>query len=328
MVNMWSTIATLTLIEAGFQQCNWRTIVEGYPKTYQGHKATQPHRPELFDPALKNFPRAFRLGDPAFADPIIRRRWFEVRRRVINGLLRSVTESRWQDQLVLRGSLLLKTWLGDLAREPGDIDWVFQPAMVESNSAIAGELIPDIMGMAYQSLSVGDDQINIGQIFVDDIWTYERADGKRIVVPWQIAGLPLGDVQIDIVFGEQLPERPIRTVIAGIEMPLWSASPQLSLVWKLLWLMTDCYPQGKDLYDAVILAEHYGFPIDLCREVLASHNISVGTDPDSQYWLKTLDGLEWNAFQQEYPGVAGSSSDWIDRLAQALQLTSASDGFV
>jgi Nucleotidyl transferase AbiEii toxin, Type IV TA system len=292
--------------------------MEGYPKTYQGYKGSQPHRPDLFDPALKNFPRAFRLGDPAFKDPEIRQRWFAVRREVINQLLRSVTESRWSEQLVLRGSLLLKTWLGDIAREPGDIDWVFQPETTTSNSEVAQELIPEIMGMAYQSLQLGDASINIGQIFVDDIWTYERADGKRIVVPWNVAGLPVGDVQIDIVFGEKLPEQPIQTVIAGIAMPLWSASPQLSLVWKLLWLITDRYPQGKDLYDAVILAEHYGFPLDLCRGVLASHNVSVKKYTEYQYWLKALEGLEWDVFQQEYPGVMGSGADWIDRLVQAL----------
>jgi Nucleotidyl transferase AbiEii toxin, Type IV TA system len=292
--------------------------VEGYPKTYQRYKGSQPHRPELFDPALKNFPRALRLGDPAFNNPEIRQQWFGVRRQVIDRLLRSITESRWQEQLVLRGSLLLKTWLGDIAREPGDIDWVFQPGTTTSNSEVAQELIPEIMGMAYQSIQIGDVSINIGQIFVDDIWTYERADGKRIVVPWEVAGLPLGDVQIDIVFGEKLSEPPIRTAIAGIEMPLWSASPQLSLVWKLLWLITDRYPQGKDLYDAVILAEHYGFPLDLCRGVLASHNISVKKYTEYQYWLKTLNGLEWDAFQQEYPEVKGSGADWIDRLVQAL----------
>ncbi|HWS37167.1 MAG TPA: hypothetical protein VN408_31030 [Actinoplanes sp.] len=34
-----------------------------------------------------------------------------------------------------------------------------------------------------------------------------------------------------------------------------------------MWLFTDTYPQGKDLYDAVLLAERFTADLDLVREL-------------------------------------------------------------
>ena len=45
-------------------------------------------------------------------------------------LLRIVIESPWSDHLVLRGSLVLCGWLGDAAREPGDMDWIVRPKTI------------------------------------------------------------------------------------------------------------------------------------------------------------------------------------------------------
>ena len=41
-----------------------------------------------------------------------------------------------------------------------------------------------------------------------------------------------------------------------------------ALAWKLLWLATDTYPQGKDLYDAVLLAEHTTVDQSLVRQLM------------------------------------------------------------
>jgi len=52
-------------------------------------------------------------------------------------LLRIATESPWQNHLVLRGSLLLKAWLGAAAREPGDMDWVVTPPTLRMADLLA-----------------------------------------------------------------------------------------------------------------------------------------------------------------------------------------------
>jgi hypothetical protein len=76
-------------------------------------------RPRRFDPALLHYQSAFRPGDPEFHDQETGRRWAVHRRRITDHVLRHITESALGDHLILRGSRLLKAWLGDLAREPG-----------------------------------------------------------------------------------------------------------------------------------------------------------------------------------------------------------------
>ncbi|HEX6499845.1 MAG TPA: nucleotidyl transferase AbiEii/AbiGii toxin family protein [Micromonosporaceae bacterium] len=95
------------------------------------------------------------------------------------------------------------------------------------------------------------------------IWTYERADGRRLAIPFSTADAPDGHMQTDIVFGERVPLPPEVLRLPGIDQPLLAAPAALALAWKLLWLATDTYPQGKDLYDAVLLAEHTPPRLDL-----------------------------------------------------------------
>ncbi|PYC74957.1 hypothetical protein C7C45_03455 [Micromonospora arborensis] len=45
-------------------------------------------------------------------------------------------------------------------------------------------------------------------------------------------------------------------ILPDVDKPVLAAPAPLALAWKLLWLATDRYPQGKDLYDAALLAEH------------------------------------------------------------------------
>ena len=52
------------------------------------------------------------------------------------------------------------------------------------------------------------------------------------------------------------------------EVPVLAASNEESLAWKLLWLFSDFYPQGKDRYDAVLLAERTALRSSLLKTVL------------------------------------------------------------
>lgn len=301
----------------------------------------QMQRPQVFDPALWHFShRAFRLGDPVFQDPEIAWRWFEARQQVIDYLLLSIQGSRWHEHLVLRGSLLLKAWLGDTAREPNDIDWVFRPEHTQLKddfgkvSESAKQLFDELIQMVRTYPHVGNVKIDGARIATDDIWTYERADGRRILLPWKAEGLPEGTLQIDIVFGERLFIEPVLTPIPtswNENILIWSASKELSLAWKLRWLETDMYPQGKDLYDATILAEQTQLPFELLRQVLESSEDWISTlkwVPNFSWksgypWLGEPTDIDWDNFKLEYPWVEGDAQSWIDRLSLALAPTFA-----
>ncbi|MDB9517098.1 nucleotidyl transferase AbiEii/AbiGii toxin family protein [Roseofilum reptotaenium CS-1145] len=307
--------------------------MNGYPNTYPTNTETDANltQAKVFEPALAHFMNAFRLGDPIFADSHLKNQWFKARREVMNHLLVWISRSSWNQHLVLRGSLLLKARLGDEAREPGDMDFVFRPDNISPDHPVAKGLFDDLIQMVSDNPEVGSVTIQVDQIRRDEIWTYERAEGRRIVFPWQAENLPGGVVQIDVTFRETLLDEPIQTsmsLIEGDNALIWSASPELSLAWKLLWLETDRYPQGKDLYDAVLLAERIELPFDLLHQVLQS---SPDWQDFAQYeaidWqarvfpsVSSYD-LDWENFILEYPWIEGEGTDWLARLSKALAPT-------
>ncbi|MBS1913574.1 MAG: nucleotidyl transferase AbiEii/AbiGii toxin family protein [Bacteroidetes bacterium] len=312
------TPATILIPEPPFEPSD-------YPQTYLMSvvDAGAAKQVRLFEPALKHFMRAFRFGEPEFADSVLAQRWYATRTRVIEHLLRVVGESEWCDHLVLRGSVLMKTWFGSSAREPGDIDWVVIPASIELADLRACRIVQGLISAVNLQSDIGDGYILVDEVTMDDIWTYERAQGRRIVFPWSAPGLPRGSVQMDIVFGEKLPRVPMPAQIPisdGRTISLQSAAKELALVWKLLWLETDSYPQGKDLYDAVLLAEQTVLPRWLLDQVLGAERygrIPPPVKPDFPLQWE----VDWENFIREYPWVEGDAAEWQMRLRTALAPT-------
>ncbi len=309
--------------------------MDDYPNTYLPNlkRDSRIVRPQIFDPALKQYRCAVRLGDPIFQDREIAQPWLAARQQVIDLILHLIQRSRWQEHLVLRGSLLLKAWVGAAARNPGDIDWVFRPTAIDAEHPLAIQFCDELIQMVSECPQVGKVWINCTQVAIDRLWTYERAEGRRMVFPWHAQGLPVGTLQMDVVFGEQLDAEPILTPIpitAGGNVPIWSVSKELSLAWKLLWLENDCYPQGKDLYDATLLAERTDLPFDLLRQVLESSEdwlkslaieVPNFTWKSGYPWLTETNAIEWDDFKLEYPWVEGDAQSWLDRLSLALAPT-------
>ncbi|NYI04116.1 nucleotidyl transferase AbiEii/AbiGii toxin family protein [Allostreptomyces psammosilenae] len=303
-----------------------------FPRTYQPVAVSAGVRQEpIFDPALKHYFRAFRAGEPLFDDEPTALRWRAARRAVMDHLLARLADSPWQENLVLRGSVLLRAWFGDRAREPGDLDWVVLPHTAAPDGPLAAELFAGVReavrahprvtssapGTPAEVLLLPD------RVTTDEIWTYERAEGRRLVLPWRAEGLPPGTVQMDFVFGERLPEPPEVCLVPAADPErepalVLGAGRGLSLAWKLLWLVGDSYPQGKDLYDAVLLAEHTTLEPELLRRVLepAYPDVPREVGPET---VVALTGVEWAEFQAEYPDVPGTARDWQHRLADALR---------
>ncbi|MCU7825505.1 nucleotidyl transferase AbiEii/AbiGii toxin family protein [Kitasatospora sp. DSM 101779] len=142
------------------------------------------------------------------------------------------------------------------------------------------------------------------------------ATGLRLTVPWTVDGLAPGTLRIDFAWDEPLPEPPVFTALpradGGPPTVLPTASRELSLAWKLLWLLAEGTAdggtaRGKDLHDAVLLAEHPATDLDarLLRRVLrrAPHPVGPEDLPHCH--------VDWQGF----PGTA---EEWLDRLTRAL----------
>ena len=223
----------------------------------------------------------------------------------MNHLLTVISTTPCAEHLVLRGSVTMPAWVGSAARAPGDLDFVVTPHTITSGSADARALLQDIVAACPCHPRCGPAAGADGRAA---IWTYERADGRRLVVPFSTADGPDGSVQIDIVFGERLPVAPDTAELPGLDVPLLAATAALSLAWKLLWLATDMYPQGKDLYDAALLAEHTTVDRELVRDLIRPE---LGAEADTFTARAVLSWeVDWANFTDEYPSVTGDGEVW------------------
>lgn len=259
----------------------------------------------VFDPALLHYVRAMRAGDPQFEDPRVGARWYAARRTACDHVITAIAGSVWRDHLVLRGSLLLAAWLGPAAREPGDLDFVVLPRTLKAEDGKADRMLEELIRLAEDASTGTPVEIRGGGAVEESIWTYDRVPGRRLVLPWRAEGLPSGQVQLDFVFGEHvvmLPE-PVRVPrVDGRPSPVvFGATPELSLAWKLLWLITDMHPQAKDLYDAALLAQVTDLEPRLLREVLAE---AWTAPPPYGELTRAVREVEWEEFVKEYPALS------------------------
>ncbi|MGW5108531.1 nucleotidyl transferase AbiEii/AbiGii toxin family protein [Nocardia sp. NPDC004123] len=272
----------------------------------------------VFDPAMAEHRMGMRLSEPHFDDADLAAGWFAARRDALDAVLAAIADSPWTDHLVLRGSVVLGAWFGDLAREPGDVDFIVLPTEWEFHSDLTDSMLADIAARAAAAAEASESiRLHAGEAVDADIWTYDRVPGRRLVVPWTAldARIPSGTVQLDFVFNEPLPEPPRWTEIPRLGRPgpaaaMLAAGPELSLAWKLLWLTDDRFPEGKDLYDAVLLAEHCTPTPELLRAVT----------PDTRFiqlWQIAIDA-DWAEFAKDRPDLADQQDAFARRLTEAL----------
>ncbi|MGV9313324.1 nucleotidyl transferase AbiEii/AbiGii toxin family protein [Streptomyces sp. NPDC003691] len=279
-------------------------------------------RHRVFDPALKHFYGAYRPGDGVVPDPELRARWQETRREALELVLAAVASTPWADSLVLRGSMLMSAWFGPAARSPRDIDFVVVPDSWRIEEPRTGEMLDGIAAAAEELARERGTGLHLSAsgAVSEYIWTYERVPGRRLVLPWAAPGLPNGQVQLDFVFNERMPVPAEPAEVAGVRIA--AASRELSLAWKLMWIGCDMYPQGKDVYDAVLLAESCAMPVELLERVLREvgewpgerHGDPLGTE----LYRAVLDEVEWDGFLQDHPGAEAVVAAFPERLTAAL----------
>ncbi len=281
----------------------------------------QLERPIVFDPALIPY-TAHRAGEPQFVAPEDAQRWYELRAVVMDHILRVIAKSPYAGNLILRGSVVLASWYPLNARRPGDLDWVVTPPQWPMESDEGRQLIAGISALIRDTKPCDEVSIPDEHFVTDDIWTYEKAPGKRLIIPWTCVDARFdGTVQMDFVFREQVPSAPETTAIsiAGREpIELLAASKAQSLAWKILWLAGDAYPQGKDLYDAVLLAEDVSLSAELLRMTFLVAQEELLLQNLRNNLLREF--IEWEDFQREYPDVAGTAAEWKQRLVQVMDL--------
>ncbi|GAB2563901.1 hypothetical protein GCM10027167_83790 [Nocardia heshunensis] len=172
--------------------------------------------------------------------------------------------------------------------------------------------------------------------FEDYALDYGDTPGLRLHVPWYTLGPePMsGRIQLDFAADQAVFDSPVWTLIPRGEgrapTPCATAGPELSLAWKLLWLYTDAHEveiygdgfdggAGKDLYDAVLLAESPRTHLtrSLLRKVFGDRTADFEAE-DILAWK-----VDWDRFRRRHPQVSGDKREWLERLARALSRIAA-----
>lgn len=221
----------------------------------------------------------------------------------------------------------------------GDLDFVVVPETWQLTDDRTDRMLDGIAAAA-EALSHrgGPVRLDAHAAVGDEIWSYDRVPGRRLVIPWtaEAEGVPPGSVQLDFVFNERLPVPPEPAEIRGPQgtapVVVGAATRALSLAWKVLWLVSDVHPEGKDLYDAVLLAECTELPFALLREVF--RGVDDGTFDRYPVLPESLDGIEadWFELRKEYPDRTAFTAPnrvvehgYAYRLVTALEPTFAMD---
>ena len=192
-----------------------------------------------------------------------------------------------------------------------------------------------IAAVRAQPLAAGGVVLDVDNATFDSRWTYAYSDGDegdaprevnadegggiRVVIPWRVEDGPTGSVQVDFSYDEVLPEPPVLAAVPCEDTPeptvVWAATAAASLVWKLQWLGTDQVrrgsSEGKDLYDAVLLAELSSTEISpRLRHALRSRvpDADVLRPEAVRQWT-----IDWSSLN-----VHSGTQGWLDRLATAL----------
>ncbi|MEV6066298.1 nucleotidyl transferase AbiEii/AbiGii toxin family protein [Nocardia sp. NPDC052001] len=298
---------------------------KGLPRTLYPVSGAGVVQHPVFDPAMAEYSFGMRLSEPHFDDPERGAGWFAGRREAIDHILAAVADSPWAGELMLRGSVLLAAWFGAAAREPGDVDFIVLPMNWQVDEPTTDDMFADIARRAEMVADMPGSTVRIHPdgALSDHIWTYDRVPGRRLILPWTSidSEIPSGTVQLDFVFNESVPRQPHWSDLPRLSGPgpsarLLAATPELSLAWKLLWLTTDVHPEGKDFYDAVLLAENSRLPYELLATVL-------GRDPEGDWLPGLVAGLDssadWEEFAKDHPHLADAQWSFIDRLRAALE---------
>jgi hypothetical protein len=244
-------------------------------------------------------------------------------------LLGVVATSAWADHLVLRGSVLLREWLGPAAREPGDIDFVVTPQTMMLDDRRTAAMLDGIVRAVRERPDAGTESVPDLRIEPDVAVTsargYGYAPARQLGFEWSTSDGLHGGVRVDLAFNERLPlpgaRTPLMRVDPGEPIVIGAAGPALALAWKILWLETGLHPQGKDLYDATLLAERTYLPPDLLREVLSRELGADAADFTADSVLAW--SVDWANFSDEYLTITGTAQQWLTRLHRALQGTFA-----
>ncbi|WP_216895447.1 hypothetical protein [Nocardia alni] len=291
-----------------------------------------------------------------FTDPEDGAGWFAARCEAIDHILTAIAQSPWSPRLVLfGGDALMRAWFCEWASQSGGLEFAVRFELWQApEEPTLGHIFDDILADAAAISRKPDSTVVIDRLRCDytDIGEsyYDRgASGDRLLFSWQGRG-HTGTINLDFCYDTTLYDPPVPTPIPRVSFPgtplvLPAASQRQSLAWKIARLAADAdripepiedepeynepvedysrsNPLGRDLYEAVLLAERSQLPLHLLDSALGSQNILLtALDTELSLLIRIANDVDWNTFADDLPALAGAHEQFVWRFAAALAPT-------
>jgi len=243
----------------------------------------------------------------------------------IERLLHRLGSSRHRESLVLKGAVLLRTWIPDEARFTRDVDLHAGPALAPDEvrrlvaEIVETEIEPDGLDLDAGSMRV--EPIRAGNAVAGfcarlDVWL-----GRSRV-----------DFQLDLGLGDSLFPPPVQIRSASLlGFPVAAVlgySPYTAIAEKseAILVLGDANSRMKDYFDLAELARRLGFEGGILREALARTLARRGTRvPEGipvglgeEFRTSALGVERWRAFVRK-SGVGSPGLAWHDVVARVRE---------
>ena len=245
-------------------------------------------------------------------------------RFALERLLYRLGQSRYADRFVLKGAMLLMTWLDDPHRGTRDLDLLgfgdpSPEAMLATFQDILGQNIPDGMSFDTQALRV------------DRIREELEYGGLRLRTTAEISAARIG-VTIDIGFGDALePGAELLDYPSMLDLPTprlraYARETVIAEKFQTMVALGRANSRMKDFYDIWILSRSFAFEGDRLPRAIAATFARRGTPvpvevPDALTPAFAADGQkqqQWSVFVEDVVHDPGPLADVISALADFL----------
>jgi hypothetical protein len=251
-----------------------------------------------------------------------------VRQHVLDGLLRRVAASAHAAELVLRGGLLTRRWVGAERRTTEDAD--FLGLFARDAGAVAQRL-----GAALAAPLPEDDGVRFDpDVFAELIWQETPFPGVHALAQAEAAGAYLS-LQVDVGFDDPLvpPAEWVDypTLLPGPPLRMLACRAETLVGWKLHGLFEHGAQRwrAKDLYDLLLLTSHAPLVeaelVGAIRVAFESRSQPrqdvLGVVYNPAWWAADRARERWAKFRAaaRVPGVPEDVGEVARRVARALR---------
>lgn len=245
-------------------------------------------------------------------------------RFALERLLYRLSKSRYADRFVLKGAMLLATWLDDPTRPTRDIDLL---GFGDPDSDEILQAFGEIMQVEVEDGIVFDrDSLRIDRIREDD-----RYGGVRMRAQAALAGARI-TVVIDIGFGDAIEpglEQLVYPTLLDFPAPQLRVYAQETVIAEKFQAMVDlgrANSRMKDFYDIWLLVKSFRFEDDrLARAIAATFARRMTPIPaelpdalSAEFAADRTKVRQWEAFTEDLAVDPGTLEEVIGELAGFL----------